>query len=284
MPEIVDLTTEIAKQSTIKRNAQAQLQAEDTAKKVKHAGPASSMIVEQTYWDSPEAKKLFLGSASDYRNVVEVLQQRIERLQQVNRTVEGWRDLVDKHDKDNLCSAYDIFIIRQRSSILCLAYTMALEEMNSARWVEDCCTQAIFDSSKMGIEAAGTNERTVAGWNILLRANRECFPHPNPNIHKAKKPLPDLLEYFQDEITIPWHHYCIENLADLTIEFARNELVSKIIPAAFEASNDIASGEQDTHGQVRQRDGDEDHNGDEQETNDNNKHRLQRIKADWVFT
>ncbi len=84
MPEIVDLTTEIAKQSTFKQNAQAQLQAEDTAKTVKHAGPASSMIVEQTYWDSPEAKKLFLGSASDYRNVVEVLQQRIERLQQVN--------------------------------------------------------------------------------------------------------------------------------------------------------------------------------------------------------
>ena len=65
MPEIVDLTTEIAKQSTIKRNAQAKLQAEDTAEKVKHAGPVSSMIVEQTYWDSPEAKKLFLGSASD---------------------------------------------------------------------------------------------------------------------------------------------------------------------------------------------------------------------------
>jgi hypothetical protein len=42
------------------------------------------MIVEQTYWDSTEAIKLFLGSASDYRNVVEVLQQRIERLQQVN--------------------------------------------------------------------------------------------------------------------------------------------------------------------------------------------------------
>ena len=84
MPEIVDLTTEIAKQSTIKQNAQAQLQAEETAKEVKHAGHASSMIVEQTYWDSPEAKKHFLRSASDYCNVVEVFQQRIERLQQVN--------------------------------------------------------------------------------------------------------------------------------------------------------------------------------------------------------
>jgi hypothetical protein len=55
MPEIVDLTTELVQQSTIKQNAQAQLQAEDKTKKVKH-GPASSMIVVQTYCDSPEAK------------------------------------------------------------------------------------------------------------------------------------------------------------------------------------------------------------------------------------
>jgi hypothetical protein len=58
--------------------------------------------------------------------------------------------------------------------------------MNSARVVEDCCAKAIFESSKMGIEAAGMNERTVAGWNILLRANCEHFPHLNPKIHKQK--------------------------------------------------------------------------------------------------
>jgi hypothetical protein len=108
----------------------------------------------------------------------------------------------------------------------------ALEEMNSARWVEDCCAQAILDNNKMGIEAAGTNERTVAGWNIILRANCEHFPLPNPKIHKQKKPLPDLLEYFQEEITLPWLEYCTQNLADLTVELARNELITKIIPNA----------------------------------------------------
>ena len=103
--------------------------------------------------------------------------------------------------------------------------------MNSARWIEDCCAQAIFDSNKMGIEAA-TYKQTVAGWNILLRANNEHFPLPNPRIHKEKNPLPELLEYFQEEITFPWVDYCIENLADLTVELARNELVTKIIPNA----------------------------------------------------
>jgi len=150
---------------------------------------------EGNYWDSPEAKKLFLGTTTDERSVQEVLKQRIERLQGVNRSPHGWKDLIERHDVDNLCSPHDVFIIRQRCQILCLAYMFALEEMNSAKWVDDCCAQAIFVSNGMGVEAA-TSKRTVAGWNILLRANQEHFPQPDPTIHKDKKPLPDLLEYF----------------------------------------------------------------------------------------
>jgi hypothetical protein len=239
LSEVIDLTNEIQVQTKAKRRAEAEATAAEGNKKAKSsvsiaaaaaAGSASAKIVVQSYWDSPEAKKLFLGTSTDERDVVDILQQRIERLQQVNRSPDGWRDLVDKHDVDNLCSPYDIFIIRQRCSILCLAYTVALEEMNSARWIEDCCAQAIYDSSRMGIEAAATTERTVADWNILLRANCEHFPLPDPKIRKQKKPLPDLLEYFREEITVPWVSYCISNLADLTVELARNELVTRIIP------------------------------------------------------
>ena len=139
-----------------KGKVESKLSAVDQAKKPKHGSNAAKILVE-TYWDSPEAKKLFLGDSNDERDVVEeVLEQRIERLQQANKTIDGWRDIIDKHDKDNLCFPYDVFIIRQRCSILCLAYIYALEEMNSASWIEDCCAQAIFDSNKMGIEAAAT--------------------------------------------------------------------------------------------------------------------------------
>ena len=62
-----------------------------------------------------------------------------------------------------------------------------------------------------------------------MRANREHFPLPNPKIHKQKNPLPDLLDYFREEITLPWLEYCIENLANLTVELAHNELITKII-------------------------------------------------------
>ena len=173
----------------------------------------------ESYWDSPEAKKVFLGSSTDIRRVQDVLEQRIDRLQQVNRSHEGWREIIDKHDVDNLCSPYDVFIMRQHCSILCLAYIIALEEMNSARCVEDCCgAQAVYESSRMGIEAA-TSKLTVAGWNILLRGHHAHFPLPDPKIRKQKS-LPDLLEYFREEITLPWTAYCVKNLADLTVEMA----------------------------------------------------------------
>ena len=67
VPEVVNLTNKIAEQSTAKRKAQARVEAEDITKKPRH-GPASAKIVVEMYWDSPEAKKLFLGNSSDARN------------------------------------------------------------------------------------------------------------------------------------------------------------------------------------------------------------------------
>ena len=276
-PEIIDLTSEIHTRFKAKRKADAvaAVAAEDNDDNKKpralNSDPesASAMVLVESYWDSPEAKKLFLGSSTDNRSVVEVLQQRVERLQQVNRTSDGWRDLIDKHDIDNLCSPYDIFIIRQRCAILCSAYIVALEEMNSIRWVEDCCAQAIYDCNRIGIEAAATNERTVAAWNILLRGNREHFPLPDPKIRKQKKPLPDLLDYFYKEIHVPWVDYCITNLADLTVELARNELITKIIPKCSSRQNDNGEEIDDDDNELEYRPtaNEEEKNADEQQEN-----------------
>jgi hypothetical protein len=51
----------------------------------------------------------------------------------------------------------------------------------------------------------------------FLRGNREHFPLPS---RKQKKRLPELLELFHEEITLPWLEYCLENLADLMVELA----------------------------------------------------------------
>lgn len=46
----------------------------------------------------------------------------LKQLQQANRTVDGCKDMVeDKHDSNNFCSSYNVFIIWQRFSIPCVA-------------------------------------------------------------------------------------------------------------------------------------------------------------------
>jgi hypothetical protein len=62
---------------------------------------------------------------------VEVLKQRIERLQEANITHDGWRDVVVRRDIDNLCSDFDKFIIRQKmlyTILLSLHYSITRDE------------------------------------------------------------------------------------------------------------------------------------------------------------
>jgi hypothetical protein len=85
---------EIAEQSSAKRKAEAKLAAVDQAKKPYNGSPAAKILVE-SYWDSSESKRFFLGDSNDERDVVKVLELRIERLQQANKTSGGWRDIID---------------------------------------------------------------------------------------------------------------------------------------------------------------------------------------------
>ena len=66
-----------------------------------------------------------------------------------------------------------------------------------------------------------------------------------------KNLLPDLLEYFHEEIILPQSEYCIENLADLTVELACNKWFTKIIPNA-NAQNESDANEDDESGSLLQ--------------------------------
>lgn len=86
-------------------------------------------LQQTTYWQSPEAIALFQPLIRD-NNAKDTLQRCVTRLQSVNASQDGWRNVVNGRDPDNFCSANDIFIIQQRSAILCWAYRVALERMN----------------------------------------------------------------------------------------------------------------------------------------------------------
>ncbi|KAG7337844.1 hypothetical protein IV203_012729 [Nitzschia inconspicua] len=95
-----------------------------------------------TYWDSPEAYKLFRPRQCD-SNCLSAVERRIKLLQRAQQ-FEGWRDLVHGRDPDNVCSNYDKLVIRQKSMFILKAYQIATLEMNRKTWLE-CCEIAVHE-------------------------------------------------------------------------------------------------------------------------------------------
>ena len=70
IPEVVNSLREITGCLTTKRKAEAMLPAVDDDK---HVSSGGAKMLEESYWDSPEAKKLFLGDSNDECSIVKVL-------------------------------------------------------------------------------------------------------------------------------------------------------------------------------------------------------------------
>jgi hypothetical protein len=154
-----------------------------------HAAPVTENKPPQTtYWQSREAANIFNPLDTD-GDAKDTIQRRVKMLQSVNETENGWRNVVDGRDPKNFCSANDIFIVRQRSAILCTAYQLAMEQMPDWNWYL-CCTEACKRMNRFGCKQA-THCTTVANWNIAFRL-LENFPHPNPRVQCGKVPLPRL--------------------------------------------------------------------------------------------
>jgi hypothetical protein len=99
-----------------------------------HVTPAS--IANQLYWENEVAERCF-GKKDDDDSVQDAIERRISILRSANETVAGWRHVVVGRDPDNLCTSHNIHAIRQKSQLLCLAYSVALEniETNKVTWL-----------------------------------------------------------------------------------------------------------------------------------------------------
>ncbi|KAI2492026.1 hypothetical protein MHU86_22522 [Fragilaria crotonensis] len=106
------------------------------------------------YWpESPEAYQLFrpreysggvIVDNTDTTNLEspqEALERRIIQLQAVHESEDSWRAIVKGGDPDNICTKAEVFEIRQRAIFLCLAYQVALTNMNEWTW-HHCCKVA----------------------------------------------------------------------------------------------------------------------------------------------
>jgi hypothetical protein len=130
-----------------------------------------------SYWNSQYACNLFgVQFNAPFNDVRDLLKQRVESLQLVYSGKNGWRNASHGRDPENLCSQLDIFALCGQSMILCLAYQLAMQNLNKWTW-EQCCTHACSQLNPLGIEHA-THNCTVQDWNGLFRQSRS-FPQPN---------------------------------------------------------------------------------------------------------
>ena len=132
--------------------------------------------------------------------------------------------MVKGGDADNFCLKVEIFEIRQRATFLCLAYQLAMANMNRWNW-QGCCQEACTTLNSLGMCKA-TFYKTLAKWNMVFRRS-ECSLHPNQYVQCGKQPLPRLLEISpdaKDQIVA----YGIKNLATLTIEGVHDFIVNTV--------------------------------------------------------
>ncbi|KAI2493926.1 hypothetical protein MHU86_20611 [Fragilaria crotonensis] len=183
-----------------------------------------SVSIENTTVDTTTGRTVYLESPQ------EAVERRIILLQSVHESSEGWRGVVMGGDTENYCTKTEIFEIRQRSIFLCLAYQLALANMNAWTW-HDCCKEACKTLNRLGLNQATSFYKTVAEWNMVFR-KFESFPHPNAYVQCGKRPLPRLLEIYpdaKDQIV----SFGIKNLATLTIESLHDFIVSTVIRRPF---------------------------------------------------
>jgi hypothetical protein len=183
-----------------------------------------------SYWNSQDACNLFgVKLHTPLDDARDLLKVRVELLQSVNRSENGWRNVIEGRDPDNLCSQSDIFAVRGRSMILCRAYQLAILHMNQWTW-KKCCSVACSQLNPLGIEQA-THDRAVRDWNSTFR-HHGTFPHPNHAVRCGKQPLPLLFQKYpnaMDEII----QFGVKNLTTLTVELVHGCCHDVLIPKLF---------------------------------------------------
>ena len=132
---------------------------EATQGKNKRQRTVDSVHQQTNYWQSREAELLFHPLETD-GDAKDTIQRRVKMLQSVHETENGWRNVMDGRDPKDFCSKTDIFIVRQRSAILCCAYQLALDHMNDWTW-QECCTEACKQMNRVGFKPVSYTHLTL---------------------------------------------------------------------------------------------------------------------------
>ena len=139
-------------------------------------------ILEESYWESPEAFKLFglrneeMDYVSEEDSVLTDLHQQNDELTCGFGTATGWKDLLEDSDNDDICSQHDIFVVQNKCRYVSVALSHAMKEMPTRDW-KQCCKDAITTLSNVAIDYI-KNPETVQLWHQEFRNRNNKFNNP----------------------------------------------------------------------------------------------------------
>lgn len=113
---------------------------------------ASVSNLQTDFWDSREVHKLFHVAYDE--SGMDVVERRENLLKIVNQHPMGYKRIIEGYDKKGDSSIHDIFILKQKSTYLCLRYTYSLQYMNAWKWLDNCYQQGIKDLLFVGYSLA----------------------------------------------------------------------------------------------------------------------------------
>jgi len=193
----------------------------------------ANVIAKQSFWESPEAIKLFNPTEQDL-TVHETMERRVKFLAAANQQTDGWRHVVDGRDPDNLCSPTDIKNLQQRCMLLCQAHTHAKDQLGRGqdKWTwRRCCQEACQLLNPIGISLA-SNCETIQRHNMSFKGT-EVFPHPNQHAILGKKPEPQMFQVYP-ELRNKVEQWCTRNVATLSIEGLCDQVHTHVIPGTHQ--------------------------------------------------
>jgi len=187
-------------------------------------------IAAETCWESPEARKLFIGDKDSTRDVKTVVGERLTLLFAAHLAHDGYKSVIAGADADKLFSDNDKMTVRLKAQCVCTALTFALEEMNGIAW-EACCQKAIAHLAKSGIKCCN-RAYTVAGWHTGLRKHG-VFPCPHRFAGKDKVRNPPFFDLHPDE-KAKFIAHAKKNLARLSLDSMREYVHDTLVPSGME--------------------------------------------------
>ncbi len=100
----------------------------------------------ETYWDSPEARKLFRPLTSSEPTVLAAIDNQIKALRHVNKSLNTCVDITgnleELNEQDDI-SEHQKRVIQQKAQYLALLLQLAKEKMNAWTWENAVSTQLV---------------------------------------------------------------------------------------------------------------------------------------------